>query len=76
MENPKALVGTAMGMSTKVSRIFLPLKLYLANIQAIGTPTIISKTVTIAAILSERPIDFNIMVKVSFPSIGSLKTAD
>ncbi len=52
-EKPNALVGTAMGKSTKASRNFLPLKLYRVNMIEIGKAIMISIPTAIAAIVNE-----------------------
>ena len=61
MENPKALVGTAIGKSTIASRIFFPLKLYRVNIIEIGNAIMISIPTAIEAIENELPRAFSIL---------------
>ena len=53
VEKPRAAVGTASGISIKVSMYFLPRKSFLTRSQAIGSPAIKSIIVTIVAITNE-----------------------
>ena len=50
---PRTAVGNARGMSSRVSSHFLPLKSLRTMIHAIGSPTRMSMTVTMNAMLNE-----------------------
>ena len=75
-ENPKALVGIAIGKSTKASRIFFPLKLYLVKIIETGKAMIISKITATVAIVNDTPNDFKILIHCRSPMSSSAKTVE
>ncbi len=53
LEKPRAAVGTARGMSMRVSSKAFPRNCLRTSIQAMGSPTRMSITVTMAAIWKE-----------------------
>ncbi len=69
-ENPRAAVGTAKGMSIRVSRNCLPRNCLRTRIQAMGRPVRMSMTTTMAAISNEATM----ASCISWTVAGSSKT--